>query len=365
MHLRRLWLTDFRSYTSVDLELPSGLTAVLGPNGQGKSNLLEAVGYLATLSSFRGAPGEALVRTGAESGVVRGEVVTGGRVHLVEAELSRTGRNRVLVDRQRLARRRDLVSVARATVFAPDDLELVKGGPALRRGLLDDLLVALHPRNEVVRSDWERSLRQRNALLKQCHGRLDDAALVTLEVWDQKLAAAGDALVRLRQDLVARLAPTIVTAYRDVAGEDPGVRLRYMSAWDVDGRDGGGLAVALARARTDEVRRGITLVGPHRDELEIDLRGLPARTYASQGEQRSLALALRLASHRVLAETYGTPPLLLLDDVFSELDATRSAALLSSLPVGQTLLSSAAGLPDGIRPELVLDVGAGAVTARS
>lgn len=365
MHLRRLWLTDFRSYTSVDLEFPSGLTAVMGPNGQGKSNLLEAVGYLATLRSFRGAPGEVLVRTGAGRGVVRGEIVTAERAHLVEAEISMTGRSRVLVDRQRLARRRDLVSVARATVFAPDDLELVKGGPALRRGFLDDLLVALHPRNEATRSDWERSLRQRNALLKQAHGRLDESALVTLDVWDQKLAAAGDELVALRRDLVDRLAPMIVTAYRDVAGEDPDIGLRYVSPWEVDGQVGGGLAVALTRARAEEVRRGITLVGPHRDELEIGLRGLPARSYASQGEQRSLALALRLAAHRVLTETYGTPPLLLLDDVFSELDATRSAALLRSLPVGQTLLSSAAGLPDGISADLVLEVAAGEIGARS
>ncbi len=363
MQLHHLWLTDFRSYAEAEVELPPGLTAVLGQNGQGKSNLLEAVGYLATLRSFRGAPADALVRVGSDRAVVRGQVTTDGREHLVEAEIARTGRNRVLLDKQRLARQRDLLEAVRVTVFAPDDLELVKGGPVLRRGFLDDLLVSLHPRHDAVRSDWERALKQRNALLKQIHGRPDEAALVTLEVWDQKLSAAGDELARLRAELTQRIAPTVARAYRDVADEELDVGLRYASAWR--GPDGsGGLAAALLAARDDELRRGLTLVGPHRDDLELTLRGLPARTHASQGEQRSLALALRLASHRALLDTHGSPPVLLLDDVFSELDPERSAALLRSLPAGQTLLSSAAGLPAGIDADLVLDIAAGAVTVR-
>jgi DNA replication and repair protein RecF len=171
MQLRQLWLNDFRSYTDASLELPSGLTAVLGANGQGKTNLLEAVAYLATLRSFRGAPAEAMVRVGAERAVVRGETWTEERAHLIEAEVARTGRNRVLVDKQRLGRTRDLLGSLRVTVFSPDDLELLKGGPALRRSFLDDLLVALRPKHDLVRSDWERALRQRNALLKQIHGK--------------------------------------------------------------------------------------------------------------------------------------------------------------------------------------------------
>lgn len=360
MHLDRLWLTDFRSYSSLEIELPTGLTAVLGPNGCGKSNLLEGVGYLALLRSFRGAPGEALVRVGAERAVVRGELVVDDRSHLIEAEVSRSGRNRVLVDRQRLGRQRELVSIVRCTVFAPDDLELVKGQPSLRRGLLDELLAALHPRSDAVRVDWERCLRQRNALLKQMQGRPDESALITLDVWDQKSAAAGDELVRLRTELTERIAPSVVEAYRDVAGEALEVGLTYLSPWRrADGPPS--LREALLASREADLRRGVTLVGPHRDELELELRGLPARTHASQGEQRSLALALRLAAHRILTDTYGTPPILLLDDVFSELDPGRSAALLRSLPTGQTLLSSAAGLPEGVHSDLVLEVGHGAV----
>ncbi|MBS1836127.1 MAG: DNA replication/repair protein RecF [Actinobacteria bacterium] len=362
MHLHRIWLTDFRSYPSLDVELPVGLTAVLGPNGCGKSNLLEGVGYLAMLRSFRGAPAEALVGVGSQRAVTRGELFVDGRTHLVEAEISRSGRNRVLLDRQRLSRRRDLVSVVRCTVFAPDDLELVKGSPSGRRGLLDDVLVAMHPRYDAVRVDWERSLRQRNALLRQLHGRADDAALVTLDVWDHKCADAGDELVRLRSELTARMSPFVVEAYQDVAGEQLEVGLAYVSTWRRrDDDDGGGLLAALVESRSSDVRRGVTLVGPHRDELELTLRRLPARTHASQGEQRSLALALRLATHRLLAEIHGTPPLLLLDDVFSELDPGRSAALLRSLPEGQTLLSSAVGLPDGVDADLVLQVHPGGV----
>lgn len=359
MQLQHLWLSEFRSYATAEVTFPPGLTAVLGPNGQGKSNLLESVGYLATLRSFRGVPADALVRTGAQRAVVRGQVITDGREHLVEAEISRTGRNRVLLDKQRLARQRDLLDAVRVTVFAPDDLELVKGGPGLRRGFLDELLVALHPRHDGVRSDWERSLKQRNALLKQMHGRPDESALLTLEVWDQKLAAAGDELARLRADVVSRIGPTVATAYRDVADQDLEVSLRYLAPWREVG-----LAAALVSARSDEVRRGLTLVGPHRDELELQLRGLPARTHASQGEQRSLALALRLASHRELLRAHGSPPVLLLDDVFSELDPNRSAALLRSLPDGQTLLSSASGLPAGMDAELIIDVADGQLVTR-
>lgn len=376
MHLRRLWLTDYRSYPSVEVDLPVGLTAVLGPNGRGKTNLLESVGYLATLRSFRGAPADALVRVGAERAFVRGEVALDGREHLIEAEIGGTGRSRVLLDRQRVSRQRDLLDVLRVTVFSPDDLELVKGGPAERRALLDDVLSAMHPKNDAVRSDFDRSLRQRNALLRQMGGRPDESALVTLDVWDQKLASAGDRLAALRVQLVERISPVVASAYRDVAEEALEVGLRYVAPWrssrppseeplsSLPGtEEPGALAEALVASRRDDIRRGTTLVGPHRDEVEMTLRGLPARTHASQGEQRSLTLALRLASHRMLLETYGTPPVLLLDDVFSELDHQRSAALLRALPDGQTLLSSAAGLPESVSPELVLEVDTGTVRA--
>ncbi|CAN5693419.1 DNA replication/repair protein RecF [soil metagenome] len=354
MHLRHLWLKDYRSYESVDLELDPGVCAVLGPNGMGKSNLLEAVAYLALLESFRGAPTDALIRSGAPSGVVRGEVFEDGREQLIEAELTRTGRNRVLLNKQRLSKTRDLLGAVRVTVFSPDDLAMIKGGPALRRNYLDQLLVALDTRNDAVRSEFDRALRQRNALLKQTRGRLDDAASITLEVWDTKLVESGERLAALREDLVARLDPIVHTAYADVAGERSATALRYDAPWRA-----AGLAAAITAARADELRRGLTLVGPHRDELVVELNAMPARTHSSQGEQRSLALALRLAAHRLVNDTTGAPPVLLLDDVFSELDPERSSALLRSLPRGQTLLSTAAGLPPDVSADQIVRVGEG------
>ena len=356
MHVQHLWLKDFRSYESVDLELTPGLCAVLGPNGVGKSNLLEAVAYLAMLESFRGAPSEALVRAGAEVAVVRGSIEGDGREQLIEAELVANGRNRVLVNRQRLTRSRDLLGALRTTVFSPDDLSLIKGGPGLRRVLLDQLLVSLDPRNDALRSEFERAVRQRNALLKQTRGRLDEAAELTLEVWNTKLVESGEELASRRSHLVSQLEPLVVTAYGDVAGESQPITLRYEATWREVG-----LAAALAAVRADELRRGVTLVGPHRDDLSVRLNDLPSRTHSSQGEQRSLALALRLAGHRLVTECVGSAPVLLLDDVFSELDPKRSAALLRSLPSGQTLLSSAAGLPDGVHVDQVLRVTPGQV----
>ena len=358
MHLRRLWLRDFRSHHEVDLELTEHLCAVLGPNGVGKSNLLEAVGYLALLESFRGAPTEAMVRAGAEVAIVRGEVVHGGREQLIEAELRRTGPNRVLLNRQRLQRSRDLLGALRVVVFAPDDLALVKGGPALRRQYLDQVLVSVEPRNDVVRAEFERAVRQRNALLKQTRGRLDEAAAITLEVWNSKVVESGERLAALRVEMLELLAPLVAGAYAEVAGREVPVELDYEAPW----RDQG-LAAALAAARDDELRRGLTLVGPHRDDVVVRLDGLAARTHASQGEQRSLALALRLAAHRVVTERTGAAPLLLLDDVFSELDDQRAAALVECLPTAQTLLTSASGLPPGVHAEQVLHVGPDGVVA--
>jgi DNA replication and repair protein RecF len=337
----------------VELEAPDGLCVLRGPNGVGKSNLLEAIGYLATLRSFRGAPADALVADGEGSAVVRGEVEHDGRVALIEAEITRAGRNRAQVNRQRLRRTADLLEVVRVTVFSPDDLELVKGGPGGRREALDDLLVALHPRNDTVRAEWERVLRQRNALLKQVGGRLDDAAEVTLAVWDSKAADSGSELADLRQALVRRLGPSVQQAYRDLSGGADLVEVTYRRSW------AGPLGEAIAASRADELRRGLTLIGPHRDELGLVLNGLPARTHASQGEQRCLALALRLAGHRELTAEAGSPPILLLDDVFSELDHDRSAALLDALPIGQAFLSTAGSLPGGARPAAVFEVGAG------
>jgi len=356
VHVRTLWLTDFRNYASAEVALAPGLTALVGANGEGKSNLLEALAWLATLSSFRGAPTDALVRTGAPYAVVRADAERDGRDVLLEAQLQPNGRNRVQVNRQALRRSRDLLGYLRATVFAPDDLDIVKGGPGERRRYLDEVLVALHPRNDALRSDVERIIRQRTALLKQCGGRLDEGAAFTLDVWDAKLADAGEALAGARADLLTRMQPELAATYDALAREPALARAGYEAPWRAVG-----LAEALARARADDVRRGVCTVGPHRDEVQLSIADAPARTHASQGEQRTLALALRLAAHHVVTAETGTPPVLLLDDVFSELDPDRSAALLANLPTGQTLLTTASGLPPAAEPDVVLRVAGGTV----
>jgi DNA replication and repair protein RecF len=360
VRLRRLWLTDFRNLASVELELPSGLTAVVGANGEGKTNLLEAVAYLATLSSFRGAPAEALVRAGAARAVVRAEIdpeqAGRGADTLVEAELRLAGRDRVMVNRQRLRRTADLAGTARASVFAPDDLAVVKGGPDRRRRLIDDLVVAGSPRLAAVRADLDRVLRQRATLLRQAGGRLTADVAATLDVWDAKLTDLGETLARARSELVGQLEPLVGKVYDQVAATAARVTVAYVAPW----RDQG-LAPALAAARTDDVRRGVTTVGPHRDDVALGIAGLPARTHASQGEQRSLALALRLAGHQLVTEVAGSPPVLLLDDVFSELDPDRSAALVAHLPPAQALLTTTGALPAGVVPDRVLRVRGGRV----
>jgi DNA replication and repair protein RecF len=363
VHLARLWLADFRNYRAAELVPAPGLTAIVGDNGEGKTNLLEAVGYLATLDSFRGAPGDALVRDGAQQAIVRAEVEREGRTSLVEAELRPAGRDRVLVNRQALRRTRDLLGTIRATVFSPDDLVLVKGGPAERRRYLDDLLVACVPRHDALRTDLDRVLRQRGTLLKQAvgtsqgrQGRLSAEVAATLDVWDAQLAELGDRWGVARARLVDRLGPVVGDAYDAVASREARVTLGYEAPWREVG-----LAEALVRSRQDDLRRGASTVGPHRDEVRLVIDGMPARTHASQGEQRSLALALRLAGHAVVTEVTGSSPILLLDDVFSELDARRGAALVASLPPGQALLTTAGELPTGTTPDLVVRVRAGSI----
>ena len=357
MIVASLELVDFRNYTSATFEFHPGITAVVGLNGQGKTNLAEALAYLASLASFRSAPPEALIRVDADSAVVRATIIhDDGREMLVELELNRQGRNRAQVNRQRLSRARELLGVLRVSVFSPDDLVIVKGGPAERRRFLDDTLVALAIKYDALRLDLERIIRQRNVLLKQAGGRLDDDAAFTLDVWDAKLSDVGERFGHARRTLVERLSPMTTEAYEQLADRSTVVELRYEPPWRA-----AGLAASLAAARRDDVRRGASTVGPQRDDVELFIGGLPARTHASQGEQRTLALALRLAAHRLVAERVGSVPLLVLDDVLSELDPRRSAALLEHLPAGQVILTTAADLPDAAHPDVVLRIDAGAV----
>jgi DNA replication and repair protein RecF len=378
VQVRTLWLTDFRSYTSAQLDLAPGLTALVGANGEGKTNLLEALAWLASLSSFRGAPTDALVRRGAPFAVVRALADREGRELLIEAQIQPNGRNRVLVNRQPLRRARDLLGSLRVTVFTPDDLAIVKEGPGERRRFLDDALVSLHPRNDALRSQVDKVLRQRNALLKQTGGRLDEGAAFTLDVWDAKLADAGAALAAARIDLLDRMRPVLASTYDALARRPALVTARYDAAWaspasplpggspETEARRAalaGALASALAEARTADVRRGVSTVGPHRDDVVLAIGDGPARTQASQGEQRTLALALRLAVHHVVTAAAESPPVLLLDDVFSELDPDRSTALLTNLPAGQTLLTTATTLPAEAHPDVVLHLVNGEIGA--
>ncbi len=350
MHLDHLWLTDFRTYREAEFTpAPDGITVVSGANAEGKSNLLEAIGYLATLRSFRGSPAEAMVRADAATGVavVRADGVREGRRLLVEAELHASGRDRVRVNGQALRRSRDLLGAFCVTVFAPDDLDLVKRGPQGRRQYLDDLLVALHPRHDVTISEVERVLKQRNALLKSAGasagavGRPLPADVAhTLDVWDLKLSQLGETLAVARETLIASLEPLVRAAYgrlaEAVAPRDRAViNLAYQRSWEGD------LHAALGQSRRDDLRRGVTTAGPHRDEVQLQVGALSARTHASQGEQRSVVLALRLAGHQLVTSEVGSTPILLLDDVFSELDPARSEALLTCVPAGQAVVTTA------------------------
>jgi DNA replication and repair protein RecF len=359
LHLQRLVLVDFRSYAELSAEFPSGRVGLIGPNGVGKTNVLEAIAWLATMQSFRGAPTSAVVRESATAARVRGEVHHERRDTTIDAELAVKGAGRVSVNGKRLPRARDLLGYVRVTVFSPDDLQLVKGGPAERRTYLDQLLVALDGHNDTRVTEFERLLRHRNALLRQAGGRLDAAARHSLTVWNEKLAPAGDDLGALRGAALAQLRPLVVEAYRDLSGTATNIGLELEAPWMGDG-----MAAALEAVEHEDVRRGVTTVGPHRDEIAIAIDGLPVRTQASQGEQRSLALALRLAQHRLVGRQTGMLPLLLLDDVLSELDAARAHALIAHLPEGQAFMTSAVEIPAEARIEQVFDVAAGRLDPR-
>jgi DNA replication and repair protein RecF len=373
MRLERLEVVDFRNHDRASVELPAGVSALVGPNGVGKTNLLEAVGYLATLGSHRVGQDAALILAGSSSAVIRAAVQRAGRRLLVDVELRPGSGVRGRVNGAPVPRARDLLGVVRATVFAPEDLGLVRGDPEERRRFLDTLATQRLPRYHGSRQDYDRVLRQRNTLLRSAAGRLPASALATLEVWDEKLASAGAEIWSERLRLVAALTPRVELAYQRLAGRDDAVEVAYVSS--VAGTAGldpdpAKLAQALRERlvadRAREVERGITLSGPHRDDLALALRGLPARTHASHGEAWSLALALRLGSHRLLAEE-GEEPVLLMDDVFAELDRQRRDRVAeAALAAEQTIVTAA--VPEELPGELnaaVFHVEPGSVQLRT
>jgi DNA replication and repair protein RecF len=372
LFVRALELVDFRSYPQAALELDPGVSVLVGPNGQGKTNLVEALHYLATLGSHRVAADAPLVRSGAERAVVRAVVVRDGRDSRLEIELNPGRANRARVGGAPVPRPRELLGVLRTVLFAPEDLAVVKGDPSERRRYLDELLVARAPRFAGVRSDYDRVLKQRNALLKSAAGarRAGGTALRTLDVWDAHLAAAGAELLAGRLDLVAALQPLVDKAYAEVsAGSDP-AGLAYSSTLPAEVLAGGdrdvlaaALSAALAAGRDAELDRGVTLVGPHRDELVLTIGELAAKGYASHGESWSLALALRLAAYELLRAD-GGEPVLVLDDVFAELDESRRRHLADLVGRAEQVLVTAA-VPSDVPAQLSgarFDVCAGAVT---
>jgi DNA replication and repair protein RecF len=349
-----LELTDFRNLSHLVFEpLPGALTVVRGENGAGKTSLLEAIVYASTGRSFRVAGREALVRNGARRAVVRVDLDAHGRRVLTEIELAPPRRDRVLVNRQPLRRSGELLETLRVTIFTPDDLALVKGGPGGRRDLLDDVLESCDTRLAATRQTVERVLRQRNTLLRQAGGRATPDVLATLDVWDAQLAKAGGALVAAREELVSSLRPAVREAFSGLTGLGADLQLSYQRSFD------GELAEALARSRSEDVRRGVTGVGPQRDELAVDLDDLDARTRLSQGRQRAVALALRLGAHRVVEQLTGSRPVLLLDDAFSELDEATAAALSEQLPGGQAVLTTAGPLLAQLDTARVVSLSAG------
>ncbi|HET9873209.1 MAG TPA: DNA replication/repair protein RecF [Propionibacteriaceae bacterium] len=377
MFVSHLQLADFRSYAAVDVPLTSGVNTFVGANGQGKTNLVEAVEYLSTLSSHRVASDLPLVRAGAERAIVRARVQAGlqdPRQLQLEVEISPGKANRARLNRSALPRAREILGVLRTVVFSPEDLAFVKGDPSERRRFLDELLVARWPRLAAVRADYDRVLRQRNTLLKSLSGRSRSGApsadaASTLDVWDSHLAAAGAELLEARLTTLGQLGPHVSKAYADIAPTNSEATADYKTALDLtDGCDRRHLVTALTEAMTsrrrDEIQRGVSLVGPHRDDVSLTLGTLPAKGYASHGESWSLALALRLGSFQLLRAD-GVEPVLVLDDVFAELDSTRRQRLAVSVVEAEQVLVTAAVSADV--PELLrgrrFTVAAGGVTA--
>ena len=360
VYVDHLQLTDFRSYESVDLPLEAGVTTFVGANGQGKTNLVEAIEYLSTMSSHRVASEVPLVRTGAIRAVVRAKVVAGlddSRQLTLELEINPGKANRAKLNRSPLRQAREIVGVLRTVVFSPVDIAIVKGDPSERRRFLDDLIVARWPRLAGVRADYERVLKQRNTLLKSLSGRLRGGppsadAEATLEVWNTHLARTGGELLEARLVTLADLAPHVSKAYADIAPTNNDAAAEYRASVDLDAtRDAdqptaranlsAALAAGMAERRAEEIQRGVSLVGPHRDDIVLSLGLLPAKGYASHGESWSFALALRLGAFHLLRAD-GVEPVLMLDDVFAELDSVRRERLASGVRVAEQVFVTAA-----------------------
>ncbi|QYF88896.1 DNA replication/repair protein RecF [Arthrobacter sp. PAMC25284] len=381
MYLEQLSLTDFRSYNQVDLSLQPGVTVMVGSNGVGKTNLMEAIGYLATLSSHRVSTDAPLLRFGTARAMIRARLVRGEQSTVLELEINAGRANRARINRSNPVRPRDILGICQTVLFAPEDLALVKGDPSSRRRFLDELLVSLVPRHAATRSDYDRVLKQRNALLKSGRGgKFTSGHEATLDVWDQHMARAGAELLYARLEVVELLRPHLRNAYTKLTDGSKEAGAIYRSTLQEALDDDGGVPLgavpasggpddlrmltvdeltmryvqAFAASRRRELERGVSLVGPHRDELELVLGQAPAKGYASHGETWSMCLSLRLASYYVMlddARTGGSAPILILDDVFAELDVQRRRKLAAIVSGAEQVLVTAA-VEDDIPVEL-------------
>jgi len=368
VRVTHLSLTDFRNYRRAEVPIAAGANLFVGRNGQGKTNLVESLGYLSTLGSHRVSSDQAMIRKDADSAIVRARIHHDGRDLLVEVQLNRSAANRAQVNRGAI-KTRELPRYFSSVLFAPEDLALVRGEPSIRRRFFDQLLVQRNPRFSGVIADYERVLKQRNTLLKSARASgLKEGRLGTLDIWDERLVALGSELIDARVDLINRLSAPLIAAYRSVAGDDhhprlmPLLTIRGAHVDDVDGDSSGedeavtpssgvvtedAFRQALAAARRKELDRGITLVGPHRDDVLFELNGLPAKGYASHGESWSFALALKLASAELLRHESSTgDPVLILDDVFAELDQARRRMLATAVAGYEQVLITAAVYDD-------------------
>jgi DNA replication and repair protein RecF len=358
MHLSALAVTDFRNWPAAELWLVTGPTVLVGANGQGKTNLVEAVYYLATLCSHRSPIDAPLVRSGAPRAVIRGVVVSDARELRIEVEINPGRPNRAQLNGAPVARPREILGGLRAVLFAPEDLAIVRGDPSERRRFLDELLVARVPRLAAVRADYERVLKQRGALLKSAGGLRHAGDLRTLDVWDGHLARTGAELLTARLAALTALRPHAVAAYAQVAPAAPPLTLEYVSslraglpAAPTEPLLEAALLAELARVRLQELERGVNLVGPHRDDLALSLGGLPLRGYASHGEAWSTTVALRLACYELLCDE-GPEPVLVLDDVFAELDVSRRDQLAAVAGKAEQAIITAAvwsDIPDQLQ----------------
>jgi DNA replication and repair protein RecF len=360
VRLAHLGLTDFRNYEHLEVDFEPGINVLVGRNGQGKTNVVEAVAYLATFSSHRVANDTALVRAGCERAVIRSRIQQGERTIGLDVQINVGRANRLQVNRAPVKRVRDAVGIVRTVMFAPEDLSLVKGDPAARRRFLDQLLVQVSPRYAGVIADYEKTLKQRNSLLRSAAKAATPAEREslrsTLDVWDARLVEFGADLMAGRMELLDAIRVPVAHAYARVADVSNDVGLAYVPARMDTGCDRDRLAEAfldtLQQVRAEEFARAVTVVGPHRDEVEITLNALPARGYASHGESWSLALALRLASYEILRDDTAGEPILILDDVFAELDQQRRTRLaqFAGDASGQVLITAAVSgdVPDRV-----------------